>query len=70
MELGPQNHSGDGLLGPNSIIVVYVDPLGKARRLEGLRRRVLWQRAKDESKTGVGNDARDLLLKLYGSFRK
>ena len=28
MELGPQNHSGDGLLGPNSIIVVYVDPLG------------------------------------------
>ena len=28
MELGPQNHNGDGLLGPNSIIVVYVDPLG------------------------------------------
>ena len=22
MELGPQNHNGDGLLGPNSIIVV------------------------------------------------
>ena len=22
------NHNGDGLLGPNSIIVVYMDPLG------------------------------------------
>ena len=29
MELGPQNHNGDGLLGPNSIIVVYIDPLGQ-----------------------------------------
>ena len=28
MELGPQNHNGYGLLGPNSIIVVYMDPLG------------------------------------------
>ena len=28
MELGSQNHNGDGLLGPNSIIVVYMDPLG------------------------------------------
>ena len=28
MELGPQNHNEDGLLGPNSIIVVYMDPLG------------------------------------------
>ena len=27
MESGPQNHNGDGLLGPNSIIVVYMDPL-------------------------------------------
>ena len=26
MESGPQNHNGDGLLGPNSIIVVYMDP--------------------------------------------
>ena len=25
MELGPQNPNGDGLLGPNSIIVVYMD---------------------------------------------
>ena len=24
MELGPQNHYGDGLLGPNSIMVVYM----------------------------------------------
>ena len=31
MELGPQSHYGDGLLGPNSIIVVYMDPLGKCR---------------------------------------
>ena len=28
MELGPQNHNRDGLLGPNSIMVVYMDPLG------------------------------------------
>ena len=28
VELGHQNHNGDGLLGANSIIVVYMDPLG------------------------------------------
>ena len=28
MELGSQHHSRDGLLGPNSIMVVYMDPLG------------------------------------------
>ena len=28
MALGPQNHNGDGLLGPNSIIVVYMGPSG------------------------------------------
>ena len=28
MELGPKSHSGDGLLGPDSILVVYLDPLG------------------------------------------
>ena len=28
MELGPQNHNREGLSGPNSIIVVYMDPLG------------------------------------------
>ena len=33
MELGPQNHNGDGLLGANSIIVVYMDPLGKTPHL-------------------------------------
>ena len=42
MELGPQNHNGDGLLGANSIIVMYMDPLGfiiEARKLEhGFRR--------------------------------
>ena len=31
MELGPQNHNKDVLLGPNSIIVVYRDPLGSLR---------------------------------------
>ena len=31
MELGLQNHDGDALLGPNSIIVVYIDPLGMLR---------------------------------------
>ena len=28
MEFDPQNHSKDGLLGPNSIMLVYMDPLG------------------------------------------
>ena len=28
MEFGPKNHNGDGLLGPNSIMVVSMDPLG------------------------------------------
>ena len=28
VELGPQNHNMDGLFGPNSIIVMYMDPLG------------------------------------------
>ena len=28
MELGSQNHNKDGLLGPNSIMVVYMEPLG------------------------------------------
>ena len=32
MELGPQNHNRDGLLGPNSIIGVYMDPLGTGIR--------------------------------------
>ena len=29
MELGPKNHNGDGLLGPDSRMVVHVDPLGE-----------------------------------------
>ena len=28
MELGAQNYNRDGLLGPNSIMVVFMDPLG------------------------------------------
>ena len=33
MELGSQNHKGDGLLGPNSITVVYMDPLGSSSEI-------------------------------------
>ena len=32
MELGPKNHNGDGLLGPNYKMVVYMDPLGFGSR--------------------------------------
>ena len=28
MEFGPKNLNKDGLLGPNSIMVVYMEPLG------------------------------------------
>ena len=28
MELGPQTHNMNGLLGPNSVMVVHMDPLG------------------------------------------
>ena len=28
MESGPKNHNGDGLPGRNSIMVIYMDPLG------------------------------------------
>ena len=45
MELGPQNHNGDGLLGAYSTIVVYMDPLG--RRSSSFRR----VRVEDESAT-------------------
>ena len=34
MELGSQNHSRDGLLGPNSIMVVYMDTLGSIMILQ------------------------------------
>ena len=28
MEIGPQSHIRDGLLGPNSTMVVFMDPVG------------------------------------------
>ena len=28
-EFGPQNHYKDGLLRPNSIVIVHMDPVGK-----------------------------------------
>ena len=28
MELGPKSHNGDGLLGSNSIMAVYMDSMG------------------------------------------
>ena len=37
MELGHQNHNRDGLLGPNSIMVVYMDPLGTVPRTHEAR---------------------------------
>ena len=36
VEFGPQNHNRDGLLGPNSIMVVYMDSLGKCRIVAGV----------------------------------
>ena len=30
MELGPQNRYRDGLLGPDPMMAVYMDPLGKS----------------------------------------
>ena len=33
MELGPQSHNMDGLLGPNSIMVLYMEPLGYTRQM-------------------------------------
>ena len=39
MELGSQNHSRDGLLGPNSIMVVYMDPLGLKEAFTGFLKR-------------------------------
>ena len=42
MELGPQNHNGDGLLGPNSIIVVYMDPLGLTSDQSSGRSKTRW----------------------------
>ena len=42
MELGPKNHTGDGLLGPNSLMVVYMDPLGTNLFVRSLKlRRVI-----------------------------
>ena len=31
MEVGPEDNNMNGLLGPSSILVVYMDPLGKLR---------------------------------------
>ena len=36
MELGAKNYIEDGLLGPNPIMVVYVDPLGYKAEIAGL----------------------------------
>ena len=53
MELGPQNHNGDGLSRPNSIIVVYMDPLGNSAA-EGLRVGT-WSRAVDLRRASLCN---------------
>ena len=36
-ELGPQNHNGDGLFGPNSMIVVYTLTPGRIQKVDPLR---------------------------------
>ena len=36
MELGPKNHNKVGLLGPTSIMVVYMDPLKSLHKLVNL----------------------------------
>ena len=33
MESGPKNHNKNNILGPNSIMVVYMEPLGKFMKL-------------------------------------
>ena len=30
MELGPHNQNGDGFVGPNFILVIWMDPLGNS----------------------------------------
>ena len=42
MELGSQNHNRYGLLGPNSIMAVYMDPLGLSSFRSSDTRRCLW----------------------------
>ena len=50
MELGPQSHDKDGLLGPNSIIVVYMDPC----RILNMSHKKELLRGPREKKDGVG----------------
>ena len=42
MELGPPNHNMDGLLGPNSTMVVYMDPVGTTHRFLTEPWEILW----------------------------
>ena len=34
-ELGPKYHTVEGIMGPNSLMVVYVDPLGQVGAFGG-----------------------------------
>ena len=53
MELGPQNQNRDGLLGPNSIMVVYMSPLGFIGITRLIRSRVL-RKVENKDKKGSG----------------
>ena len=56
MELGHQNHNGDGLIGPNAIMVVYMDPLGLSvnglqeaqQETPGIQCRHIWVRGEPD----------------------
>ena len=42
MEPGPQDHNRHGLLGPSSVMVAYMDPLGSLRVLGLMRAPGSW----------------------------
>ena len=48
MELGAQNHDENGLSGPNSIMVVSIDPLGNLLFCFGLRKKDAQAKTSDE----------------------
>ena len=47
--LGPPNHNKDGLSGPNSVMVVYVDPPGHEMRYRHVALREYFRREKSLS---------------------
>ena len=66
MELGARNHNKDGLLEPNSIMVVNMDPLGLGVRTpkEGTKRFETWSPENACNTRQTVNKVRDLLYTL------